>query len=69
MKIIVKRTDNPTPERSWDYAAYFERDQEAGPFHSGETPEKAVRSLLEDNSTLTTMEINAVTERREWEEV
>lgn len=68
MQIIVVQTSNPTPERSWDYMAYFERDEETGPYGGGVDPASAVSELLTAHSELGTMEIQRVIDQRQWVE-
>jgi len=66
MTIVVVQTANTTPERSWDYMAYFERDEETGPYGNGMDEASAVRNLLMDHSSVGTMDIQRVIDQRKW---
>lgn len=47
-KIITCNVMSPIPTPAFDWMAYFEGDEEAGPRGFGETEEKAVKDLTDN---------------------
>jgi hypothetical protein len=46
LTIVIERTANTTPERSWDWVACFEGHEECGPRATGLTPLAAMLGLF-----------------------
>jgi hypothetical protein len=47
LTIVIERTANTTPERSWDYMAWFDGHEECGPRATGSTPLGALLGLFD----------------------
>ena len=49
MQIVTKRTDNPTPNRGWDFCAYDGDTLDLGSLQGlGATPEEAFQDFLNE---------------------
>ena len=55
--IVTQDTGNPTPERSWDYVAYYKEDEgeNDGVLNNcayGRTPQEAIKNFKENQEEI-----------------